>query len=157
MYLGEVHITNENLKDFIRVAEALQIRGLSKDTTTTDDSYTETTSEGEHQNKRFRILTEATLAAALHEDEEMDEEIEAVRRQHITKKEVQGSTVEPKVENLEFMEDIQHQNSASASATTSSKPQNITFMNMHSSNANQLNLSNQPTSNQQPRKENLLN
>lgn len=35
MYLGEVHITNDNLKDFIRVAEALQIRGLSKDTSTT--------------------------------------------------------------------------------------------------------------------------
>ena len=31
MYLGEVHITNENLKDFIKTAEALQIRGLSKD------------------------------------------------------------------------------------------------------------------------------
>jgi BTB/POZ domain len=25
MYMGEVHITNENLKDFIRVAEALQV------------------------------------------------------------------------------------------------------------------------------------
>lgn len=35
MYLGEVHITNDNLKEFIRVAEALQIRGLSKDTSTT--------------------------------------------------------------------------------------------------------------------------
>lgn len=31
MYLGEVHITNENLKDFIKTAEALQIRGLSKE------------------------------------------------------------------------------------------------------------------------------
>jgi BTB/POZ domain len=35
MYLGEVHITNDKLKDFIRVAEALQIRGLSRDTSTT--------------------------------------------------------------------------------------------------------------------------
>lgn len=32
MYLGEVHITNENLKDFIKTAESLQIRGLSRDT-----------------------------------------------------------------------------------------------------------------------------
>lgn len=39
MYLGEVHITNDNLKDFIRVAEALQIRGLSKDTTTTVSQF----------------------------------------------------------------------------------------------------------------------
>lgn len=31
MYLGEVHITNENLKDFIKTAEGLQIRGLSKE------------------------------------------------------------------------------------------------------------------------------
>ncbi|XP_050069753.1 broad-complex core protein isoforms 1/2/3/4/5-like [Anopheles maculipalpis] len=32
MYLGEVHITNENLKEFIKTAEGLQIRGLSKET-----------------------------------------------------------------------------------------------------------------------------
>lgn len=31
MYLGEVHISNENLKDFIQTAESLQIRGLTKD------------------------------------------------------------------------------------------------------------------------------
>lgn len=31
MYLGEVHITNDNLKEFIKTAEGLQIRGLSKD------------------------------------------------------------------------------------------------------------------------------
>uniref|UniRef100_A0A182VGZ4 BTB domain-containing protein n=1 Tax=Anopheles merus TaxID=30066 RepID=A0A182VGZ4_ANOME len=31
MYLGEVHITNENLKEFIKTAEGLQIRGLSKE------------------------------------------------------------------------------------------------------------------------------
>lgn len=30
MYLGEVHISNENLKEFIRVAEGLKIRGLTK-------------------------------------------------------------------------------------------------------------------------------
>lgn len=34
MYLGEVHITNENLKDFIKTAEGLQIRGLSKENNT---------------------------------------------------------------------------------------------------------------------------
>ena len=31
MYLGEVQITNENLKEFIKIAEGLQIRGLSKE------------------------------------------------------------------------------------------------------------------------------
>lgn len=31
MYLGEVHIQNDYLKDFIRVAEKLKIRGLVKD------------------------------------------------------------------------------------------------------------------------------
>lgn len=31
MYIGEVHIQNECLKDFIRVAEKLKIRGLVKD------------------------------------------------------------------------------------------------------------------------------
>lgn len=30
MYLGEVHISNDNLKEFIRVAEGLKIRGLTK-------------------------------------------------------------------------------------------------------------------------------
>jgi hypothetical protein len=39
MYLGEVHITNDKLKDFIRVAEALQIRGLSRDTSTTVSKF----------------------------------------------------------------------------------------------------------------------
>ncbi|XP_055710082.1 protein bric-a-brac 2-like isoform X2 [Phlebotomus papatasi] len=31
MYLGEVHVSNDNLKEFMRVAESLKIRGLSKD------------------------------------------------------------------------------------------------------------------------------
>uniref|UniRef100_A0A1L8DBJ8 BTB domain-containing protein n=1 Tax=Nyssomyia neivai TaxID=330878 RepID=A0A1L8DBJ8_9DIPT len=31
MYIGEVQVSNENLKDFMRVAESLKIRGLSKD------------------------------------------------------------------------------------------------------------------------------
>ncbi len=38
MYLGEVHITNDNLKDFIKTAESLQIRGLSKDTNANDEN-----------------------------------------------------------------------------------------------------------------------
>jgi hypothetical protein len=29
MYLGEVQISNDKLKDFIRIGEALQLRGLS--------------------------------------------------------------------------------------------------------------------------------
>lgn len=95
MYLGEVHITNENLKDFIRVAEALQIRGLSKDTSTTDDTDTNlteieddfvrkrtNTNDEQHiqtftpQGKRLRIISEqSSLANTLNDDEDMEEEV----------------------------------------------------------------------------------
>lgn len=96
MYLGEVHITNENLKDFIRVAEALQIRGLSKDTSSTEETdtnlteieddfmrkRTNTNDEQHHiqtftpQGKRLRIISEqSSLANTLNDDEEMEEEI----------------------------------------------------------------------------------
>lgn len=97
MYMGEVHISNENLKDFIRVAEALQIRGLSKDTSTTDETFTETnlteieddfvrkrtnTNEEHHiqtftpQGKRLRIISEqSSLANTLNDDEDMEEEV----------------------------------------------------------------------------------
>lgn len=104
MYMGEVHITNENLKDFIRVAEALQIRGLSKDTSTTDDNYTDSnlpeieedfvrkrSNADEHnlqtttsstssssytpQEKRLRIMSgQSSLANALNDDEDLSEE-----------------------------------------------------------------------------------
>jgi hypothetical protein len=95
MYMGEVHITNENLKDFIRVAEALQIRGLSKDTSTTDETDTNlteieddfvrkrTNTNDEHhiqtftpQGKRLRIISEqSSLANTLNDDEDMEEEV----------------------------------------------------------------------------------
>lgn len=102
MYMGEVHITNENLKDFIRVAEALQIRGLSKDTSTTEDTYADSnlpeieedfvrkrSNADEHhlqnsssssftpQGKRLRIISEqSSLANALNDDEDMSEEVQ---------------------------------------------------------------------------------
>jgi hypothetical protein len=98
MYMGEVHITNENLKDFIRVAEALQIRGLSKDTSTTEDTYADSnlpeieedfvrkrSNVDEHhlqtfttqQGKRLRIISEqSSLANALNDDEDMTEEVQ---------------------------------------------------------------------------------
>lgn len=94
MYMGEVHITNENLKEFIRVAEALQIRGLSKDTSTdeSDTNLTEAnlieddfvrkranTNDDHHiqtftpQGKRLRIISEQS-SLALNDDEDMEEE-----------------------------------------------------------------------------------
>lgn len=146
MYLGEVHITNDNLKDFIRVAEALQIRGLSKDTSTTDETFNESnnsdqiiddnfgrkrTSTEEHHiqtyttsGKRLRIISEASLATALNEeDEEMEEEAQPVR---VTKR--GDHHLQPKVETLEFLDEAaQH-----IQQQTTKQPQNITYMNMDS-------------------------
>ena len=31
IYLGEVQIKNEDLKDFIKIAEALQVKGITKE------------------------------------------------------------------------------------------------------------------------------
>lgn len=150
MYLGEVHISNENLKDFIRVAETLQIRGLSKDTSTTDDilnepnvndnaSVEETylpqkrSATEEHQlqsfstsGKRLRIISERSLALN-EDDDEMEEEIQPVR---VTTKRIEAH-VQPKIEALElFEEHIQHQQQTQQVQTTKPPQQNITYMNM---------------------------
>lgn len=133
MYMGEVHITNENLKDFIRVAEALQIRGLSKDTSTTDEIDTnlteieedfvrKRTNEENHiqtftpQGKRLRIISEqSSLANTLNDDEDMEEEEVhqpvSTRLQNVSTSNTQqtikrdSQSVQPKVESLEFLEE----------------------------------------------------
>jgi BTB/POZ domain len=160
MYLGEVHITNDNLKDFIKVAEALQIRGLSKDTATTDelnindaasgndiqDDYTSVRRKhaGEHQlieqtfsssNKRLRIISEASLGTALNDD---DDEMEEETQQPNIKRD--ASNLQPKVESLEFLDEhIQQQQQQQQQQqhqqqqqqpSVTKQPQSITYMNM---------------------------
>lgn len=49
MYIGEVHIQNEFLKDFIRVAENLKIRGLVKDLQSTSDKDEQSTSDSDSE------------------------------------------------------------------------------------------------------------
>lgn len=158
MYMGEVHITNENLKDFIRVAEALQIRGLSKDTSTTDENFTETnlteieddfvrkrtnTNEDHHiqtftpQGKRLRIISEqSSLANTLNDndDEDMEEEVHQSRlQQNISSSTVNtvkrdSQSVQPKVESLEFLEEAVPTHIQHVQQTIGSK--NVTYMNI---------------------------
>ena len=137
MYLGEVHITNENLKDFIRVAEALQIRGLSKDTATTDDDeeFLRKRASDEHQlqsyGKKLKIMNEA-LAGGLNDEDEMESEennIQSIRTQQPQQQSAnrnvkETQNVQPKTESLEFLEDVQNIQQAMK------QPQNITFMSM---------------------------
>lgn len=146
MYLGEVHITNDNLKDFIRVAEALQIRGLSKDTTTTDemndDDQDDEPNSGRKRNrsddqqlqtfsstgKRLRIISEAALASALNDDDDDlgDDDVPQIR---INSK--RDANVQPKVESLEFLEDNTHLHSQPPQVQPSVKQaQNITYVNI---------------------------
>lgn len=146
MYLGEVHISNDNLKDFIRVAEALQIRGLSKDTSTTDEleadeQVEETTrkrSNDDHQQhvhsyttaagKRLKIIGES---ATLNDDDDdmVDDDVPQIR---INSKQ-RDTNVQPKVEALEFLDDTAHhlhpqqQQSAAGKQTAA---QNITYVNI---------------------------
>jgi BTB/POZ domain len=146
MYLGEVHITNENLKDFIRVAEALQIRGLSKDTSTTDDMMNDDEQDDENSGrkrnrsdeqvqgfsstgKRLRIISEAALASALNDE---DDEIGDDDVPHIRINSKRETNVQPKVESLEFLDDNSHLHSQpQTQPTASAKPaQNITYVNI---------------------------
>lgn len=140
MYLGEVHITNENLKDFIRVAEALQIRGLSKDTATTeeDEEFIRKRANEEHHlqsyshGKKLKIMNEA-LTAGLNDDEDIEnDDMQSIRAQHQqqqqqnTRKET-SHNVQPKTESLEFLEDVQN---IQAQQAMVKQPQNITYMSM---------------------------
>lgn len=145
MYLGEVHISNENLKDFIRVAEALQIRGLSKDTTTTDElgedeqveesSVRKRSSNDDQQvqtytttGKRLKIIGESTLND--DDDDMVDDDVPQIR---INSK--RDTNVQPKVEALEFLEDtnahhLHSQQQPAQSSATSKQAQNITYVNI---------------------------
>lgn len=135
MYLGEVHITNDHLKDFIRTAEALQIRGLSKDTNTAEETADNTTSDSINidedfgrkrqsldelgqisdfgSNKRLKCETATSIIDEDLEEEEDDmiEEIEmpTERKQQelIRTPHSTGQNVEPKVEMLEYLENTQ--------------------------------------------------
>lgn len=133
MYLGEVHISNENLKDFIRVAENLQIRGLSKDTTTTDeedDFNRKRANDDEHQlqtyGKKLKIIND-TLATAIDEDEG-EELIRTQQQQNVTRISKDPQNVQPKTESLEFLEDVQ----SIQAQQTLKQPHNITYMSMDS-------------------------
>lgn len=73
----------------------------------------------------MRIISEASLATALNEEEEeLEEEIQPVR---VTTKRSESHNVQPKVESLEFLDDIQPTQQPS-----NKQPQNITYMNMDS-------------------------
>lgn len=79
--------------------------------------------------KRLRIISEASLATALNEeDEEIEEESQQVR---ITTKRSESHNLQPKVESLEFLEEAAH-HIQQAQQQTSKQPQNITYMNMDS-------------------------
>lgn len=141
MYLGEVHITNENLKDFIRVAEALQIRGLSKDTATTeeDEEFIRKRASEEHHlqsyshGKKLKIMNEA-LTGGLNDDEDIEnDDMQSIRAQHQQHQQQQNTrketthNVQPKTESLEFLEDVQN---IQAQQAMVKQPQNITYMSM---------------------------
>jgi hypothetical protein len=142
MYNGEVHITNENLKDFIRVAEALQIRGLSKDTSTTDelnDDEVDDENGGRKRSKddqqvqgysstgkRLRMISD--VVSALNEE---DDDIGEDDVPHIRINSKRETNVQPKVESLEMnFEDNSHIHSQPQAQPTSVKPaQNIIYVN----------------------------
>lgn len=89
--------------------------------TSTEDHHVQTYSSS---GKRLRIISEASLATALNEEEdEMEEEIQPVRV--TTKRNVDN--VQPKVETLEFLEEA-----AQHIQQSNKQPQNITYMNMDS-------------------------
>lgn len=84
----------------------------------TDDHHIQTYSAS---GKRLRIISEASLATALNEDdEELEEEVQQVR---VTSK----HNLQPKVESLEFLDGTQIHAQQPTKQT-----QNITYMNMDS-------------------------
>jgi hypothetical protein len=76
--------------------------------------------------KRLRIISEASLATALNEEDEIEEEMPPIR---VSKRHANDShNLQPKVESLEFLdESTQH-----VVQQTTKQPQNITYMNMDS-------------------------
>lgn len=76
--------------------------------------------------KRLRIISEASLATALNEDdEEIEEEVLPVR---VSSKRNDSHNLQPKLESLEFLDEAaQH-----IQQQPNKQPQNITYMNMDS-------------------------
>lgn len=90
--------------------------------TSTEDHHVQTFSTS---GKRLRIISEASLATALNEeDDEIEEEIQPVR---VSSKRGDSHNVQPKVETLEFLEEA-----AQHIQQSNKQPQNITYMNMDS-------------------------
>lgn len=90
--------------------------------TSTEDHHVQTFSTS---GKRLRIISEASLATALNEeDDEIEEEIQPVR---VSNKRENSHNVQPKVETLEFLEEA-----AQHIQQSNKQPQNITYMNMDS-------------------------
>lgn len=90
--------------------------------TSTEDHHVQTFSTS---GKRLRIISEASLATALNEeDDEIEEEIQPVR---VSSKRGDSHHVQPKVETLEFLEEA-----AQHIQQSNKQPQNITYMNMDS-------------------------
>lgn len=92
--------------------------------TSTEDHHIQTFSAS---GKRLRIISEASLATALNDEEdELEEEVQPVR---VSKR--NESNLQPKIESLEFLDEaaqsIQQTNQPAAKQT-----QSITYMNMDS-------------------------
>jgi BTB/POZ domain/C2H2-type zinc finger/Zinc-finger of C2H2 type len=78
MYLGEVHLSNEDLKEFIKTAESLQIRGLtSKDSNNHENGANDDGSPEEEDEVQVRTAT-----AAAGSNEEMSTFDEYGRKRH---------------------------------------------------------------------------
>jgi hypothetical protein len=166
MYLGEVQISNDKLKDFIRIGEALQLRGLSNypnfavsdsfnfvvtnrwndfqiiqdedanesaaanDTESSNRKRSNTNEEQIQGNsdKRLRIISEASLANALNEEDDFDEVEEEVLPARVSNRIVtETHNIQPKAETMEFLEEA-----AQVIQQTTKQPQSITYMTMDS-------------------------
>lgn len=70
MYIGEVHIQNDYLKDFIRVAEKLKIRGLVKDLqpATTDKDATDSSTSEIESDKQVQVDKRPRLESGSNSD-----------------------------------------------------------------------------------------
>lgn len=78
--------------------------------------------------KRLRIISEASLATALNEEEDdLEEEVQPVR----TTKRVDSHNLQPKLESLEFLDEAAQQ-MQQAQQQSNKQPQNITYLNMDS-------------------------
>lgn len=92
--------------------------------------------------KRLRIISEASLATALNEEEdEIEEDLPPVR---VSKRLANDShNLQPKVESLEFLEEAAHHIQQTQQQPTK-QPQNITYMNMDSFTEKTNTIVNQP-------------